>query len=145
MEKKNQLSFIDRFIPSKNKRSGTRTRTNEQGSKVFTTLLLFHGTGVNEDDLIPLANELDQRAAIFSPKGKVLENGMPRFFGRLAERVFDIEDLKFRTNELADFVKDASKAYHFNLQRLVAIHYSNGANIAASMLLLRPERRRTVQ
>jgi phospholipase/carboxylesterase len=141
MEEKNQLGFIHRFIPSKNKDGGARirTRTSERGSKVFTTLFLLHGTGGNEEDLIPLANELDQRAAILSPRGKVLENGMPRFFRRLAEGVFDIEDLKFRTNELADFVKDASKAYHFNLQRIVAIGYSNGANIAASMLLLRPE------
>jgi predicted esterase len=139
MQKKNQLGFIHRFIPSKNKKNGARIRTSEQGSKVFTTLLLLHGTGGNEDDLIPLANELDQRAAILSPRGKVLENGMPRFFRRLAEGVFDIEDLKFRTNELADFVKDASKAYDFDLQRTIAIGYSNGANIAASMLLLRPE------
>jgi predicted esterase len=139
MQKKNQLGFIHRFIPSKNKKNGARIRTSEQGSKVFTTLLLLHGTGGNEDDLIPLANELDQRAAILSPRGKVLENGMPRFFRRLAEGVFDIEDLKFRTNELADFVKDASKAYGFDLQRTIAIGYSNGANIAASMLLLRPE------
>jgi phospholipase/carboxylesterase len=139
MQKKNQLGFIHRFIPSKNKKNGARIRTSEQGSKVFTTLLLLHGTGGNEDDLIPLANELDQRAAILSPRGKVLENGMSRFFRRLAEGVFDIEDLKFRTNELADFVKDASKAYDFDLQRTIAIGYSNGANIAASMLLLRPE------
>jgi phospholipase/carboxylesterase len=139
MQKKNQLGFIHRFIPSKNKKNGARIRTSEQGSKVFTTLLLLHGTGGNEDDLIPLANELDQRAAILSPRGKVLENGMPRFFRRLAEGVFVIEDLIFRTNELADFVKDASKAYDFDLQRTITIGYSNGANIAASMLLLRPE------
>ena len=75
MQKKNQLGFIHRFIPSKNKKNGTRIRTSEQGSKVFTTLLLLHGTGGNEDDLIPLANQLDQRAAILSPRGKVLENG----------------------------------------------------------------------
>jgi predicted esterase len=141
MEKKNQLGFTHRFIPSKNKRTRARIRirTSEKGSKVLTTLILFHGTGGNEDDLLPLANELDQRAAILSPRGKVLENGMPRFFRRLAEGVFDIEDLKFRTNELADFVNDASKAYHLNLQRTIAVGYSNGANIAASMLLLRPE------
>jgi phospholipase/carboxylesterase len=78
-------------------------------------------------------------AAILSPTGKVLENRMPRFFRRLAEGVFDIEDLKFRTNELADFVKDASKFYDFDLQRTIAVGYSNGTNIASSMLLLRPE------
>jgi predicted esterase len=87
-----------------------------------------------------LAYELDKRAAILSPRGKVLENGIaPRFFRRLAEGIFDIEDLIFRTNELADFVIGASKTYSFDLQRVIAVGYSNGANIAASMLLLRPE------
>jgi phospholipase/carboxylesterase len=87
-----------------------------------------------------LTYELDKRAAILSPRGKVLENGVaPQFFRRLAEGVFDLEDLKFRTNELADFVNDASKAYGFDLQRIVAVGYSNGANTAASILLLRPE------
>jgi phospholipase/carboxylesterase len=87
-----------------------------------------------------LAHELDQRAAILSPRGKVLENGVtPRFFRRLAEGVFDMEDLKFRTNELADFVNDASKTYDFDLQHIMAVGYSNGANIAASILLLHPE------
>jgi phospholipase/carboxylesterase len=141
-KKKNQLNFIHRFIPSINKRTEARTRTSEQGSKgkVFTTLLLLHGTGGNEEDLIPLAYELDERAAILSPRGKVLENGVaPRFFRRLAEGVFDIDDLKFRTNELADFVNDASKFYGFDLQHIIAVGYSNGANIASSILLLRPE------
>ena len=141
-KKKNQLDFIHRFISSKNKRSGARTRTSEQGSKgkVFNTLLLLHGTGGNEEDLIPLAYELDPTAAILSPRGKVLENGIaPRFFRRLAEGVFDIDDLKFRTNELADFVNDASKFYGFDLQCVIAVGYSNGANIASSILLLRPE------
>ena len=76
--------------------------------------------------------------AILSPRGKVLENGMPRFFRRIAEGVFDIEDLKFRTRELADFVLAASKVYGFDLQYVVAVGYSNGANIAASALFLRP-------
>ena len=80
-----------------------------------------------------------KNAAILSPRGKVLENGMPRFFRRLAEGVFDIEDLKFRTNELADFIYNASKVYTLNLNRIMAIGYSNGANIATSILLLRPE------
>jgi predicted esterase len=88
-------------------------------------LLLLHGTGRNEQDLIPLAYELDKSAAILSPRGKVLENGItPRFFRRLAEGVFDLEDLKFRTNELADFVIDSSKTYGFNLQHVIAIGYS---------------------
>jgi phospholipase/carboxylesterase len=143
VEKKTKLGFIHRFMPQKNERNGaTTTRTNriETEGKAFTTFLLLHGTGGNEEDLIPLAYELDQRAAILSLRGKVLENGVaPRFFRRLAEGVFDIEDLKFRTNELADFVNEASKTYNFDLQRIIAVGYSNGANIAASVLLLRPE------
>ena len=138
MDKKTQLGFIHRFIPS-NKISGVSTR--EQGTKgktVFTTLLLLHGTGGNEEDMIPLGQQIAPEAAILSPRGKVLENGMPRFFRRLAEGVFDIEDLKFRTYELAGFVGEASKVYGFDLQHVVALGYSNGANIAASELLLRP-------
>ena len=103
------------------------------------TLLLLHGTGGNERDLIPLGRELDPNAALLSPRGKVLENGMPRFFRRLAEGVFDLEDLKYRTNELADFVTAAAQHYGFATEQLVAVGYSNGANIAASMLLLQPE------
>jgi len=141
---KTQPGFIHRFIPPKNKKSKATigTTDDEEGTQreTFTTFLLLHGTGGNEEDLIPLAYELDKDAAILSPKGKVLENGItPRFFRRLAEGVFDLEDLKFRTNELADFVIDASKSYNFDLQRVIAVGYSNGANIAASMLLLRPE------
>ena len=115
--------FIHEFIPGSSPR----------------TLLLLHGTGGNERDLVPLGRELDPNAALLSPRGKVLENGMPRFFRRLAEGVFDLEDLKFRTNELADFVTVAAQHYGFAFENLVAVGYSNGANIAASMLLLRPE------
>ena len=118
-----QPDFIHEFVP------GTSNRT----------LLLLHGTGGNERDLIPLARELDSRAALLSPRGKVLENGMARFFRRLAEGVFDVEDLKHRTNELADFVAAAAQHYGFAADKVVAVGYSNGANIAASMLLLRPE------
>jgi phospholipase/carboxylesterase len=121
-----ELGFIHQFIPAS-------TRPNQ------LTLLLLHGTGGNEQDLIPLGRELYPRAAILSPRGKVLESGMPRFFRRLAEGVFDIEDLKFRTHELADFVEKASKVYSFNLRYAISVGYSNGANIASSMLLLRPE------
>jgi len=106
---------------------------------VFTTLLLLHGTGGSEEDMIPLGQQIAPEAAILSPRGKVLENGMPRFFIRLSEGVFDLEDLKFRTYELADFVEQASRIYRFNLQHVIAVGYSNGANIAASELLLRPE------
>jgi phospholipase/carboxylesterase len=115
--------FIHEFVPGTSKR----------------TLLLLHGTGGNERDLIPLGRELDPNAALLSPRGKVLESGMPRFFRRLAEGVFDLEDLKYRTNELADFVSAAAQHYGFATDQLVAVGYSNGANIAASMLLLRPE------
>jgi phospholipase/carboxylesterase len=102
------------------------------------TLLLLHGTGGNERDLISLGRELDRNASLLSPRGKVLENGMPRFFRRLAEGVFDLEDLKTRTNELADFVAAAARHYKLAADHVVGVGYSNGANIAASMLLLRP-------
>src|SRR5918912_768890 len=137
---KTDLGFIHHFIPPKNAPSYERAKQRATEEKTFTTFLLLHGTGGNEQDLVPLAYELDKRAAILSPRGKVLENGItPRFFRRLAEGVFDLEDLKFRTNELADFVIDASKTYDFDLRHVIAVGYSNGANIAASMLLLRPE------
>jgi phospholipase/carboxylesterase len=103
------------------------------------TLLLLHGTGGNERDLLPLGRELDPNASLLSPRGKVLENGMPRFFRRLAEGVFDVEDLAKRTHELADFVMAAAERYKIDIKKIVAVGYSNGANIAASMLLLRPE------
>jgi phospholipase/carboxylesterase len=103
------------------------------------TLLLLHGTGGSERDLIPLGQELDSNASLLSPRGKVLENGMPRFFRRLAEGVFDLEDLRKRTHELADFVVSAAGRYKIDVKKIVAVGYSNGANIAASVLLLRPE------
>ena len=137
---KTDLGFIHRFMSLKNLPDSEKAKQGEIEGKTFTTFLLLHGTGGNEQDLIPLAYELDKGAAILSPRGKVLENGItPRFFRRLAEGVFDLEDLKFRTNELADFVIDASKTYNFDLQHIIAVGYSNGANIATSMLLLRPE------
>ena len=121
-----ELGFIHQFIPAS-------TRPDQ------VTLLLLHGTGGNEQDLIPLGQELYPRAAILSPRGKVLESGMPRFFRRLAEGFFDIEDLKFRTHELADFVRKASTVYKFDLRYIISIGYSNGANIASSLLLIHPE------
>jgi phospholipase/carboxylesterase/glyoxalase family protein len=102
------------------------------------TLLLLHGTGGNEEDLIPLGQQLLPGAATLSPRGKVSEHGAPRFFRRLAEGVFDHEDLLFRTHELADFVNQAAIQYGFDPQKLVAVGYSNGANIAASLMLLHP-------
>jgi phospholipase/carboxylesterase/glyoxalase family protein len=118
------LGFAHRFLPG------------EDDSGV--TLLLLHGTGGNEEDLIPLGKELAPGAAILSPRGKVSEFGAPRFFRRLAEGVFDHEDLVFRTHELARFVEAASEEYGFEKSKLAAAGYSNGANIAASVLLLHP-------
>lgn len=98
------------------------------------TLLLLHGTGGNEHDLVPLGNGIDGTASILSVRGNVLENGMPRFFKRLAEGVFDLEDLAFRTEELKNFIDEAAKNYEFDRNNVVAIGYSNGANIAANLL-----------
>jgi len=98
------------------------------------TLLLLHGTGGNELDLLPVAGRIDDEASILSVRGNVLENGMPRFFRRLAEGVFDEEDLIFRTKELNEFLDEAAEKYQFNRNNIIAIGYSNGANIAASLL-----------
>jgi phospholipase/carboxylesterase len=99
------------------------------------TLLVLHGTGGDENDLLPLARMIDRDASVLSPRGKVLEQGMPRFFRRLAEGVFDQEDLQIRTRELAAFLDRAAARYGFDPSRVVALGYSNGANIAASLLL----------
>jgi phospholipase/carboxylesterase len=98
------------------------------------TLLLLHGTGGNELDLLPLAGRIDEEASVLSVRGNILENGMPRFFRRLAEGVFDEEDLIFRTKELNEFLDEASQKYDFDRNHIIAIGYSNGANIAASLL-----------
>ncbi|TSI04864.1 alpha/beta hydrolase [Lysinibacillus sp. BW-2-10] len=97
-------------------------------------LLLLHGTGGDENDLLPLAEMIDPEASVLSVRGNTLENGMPRFFRRLAEGVFDEEDLIFRTNELNEFINTSAKEYHFDRNNVIAIGYSNGANIAASLL-----------
>ena len=102
------------------------------------TLLLLHGTGGNEDDLLPLGRMMRGSAAFLSPRGKVLEHGMPRFFRRLAEGVLDEEDLINRTHELAEFVEAAVDEYGMDRDRIWAVGFSNGANIAASLLLLHP-------
>ena len=117
------LGFIHRFQPS----SGNRI-----------TLLLLHGTGGDENGLIPLGNTLLPGAALLSLRGRVLENGMPRFFRRFAEGVFDLDDLKLQTGLLARFIKDATAKYGLDPQELIAVGYSNGANIAASLLLTQP-------
>lgn len=98
------------------------------------TLLLLHGTGGTEQDLLPLAQEIDAESNVLSVRGNVLENGMPRYFRRLAEGVFDEDDLIFRTKELNEFLDEAAKKYDFERNNVFAIGYSNGANIAASLL-----------
>jgi predicted esterase len=103
------------------------------------TLLLLHGTGANEEDLIPLGHQLVPGAALLSPRGRVLEHGMPRFFRRLAEGVFDLDDLKLQTDELAKFVSNAVRKYGLDGHKIIAVGYSNGANIAASLLLTHPQ------
>jgi predicted esterase len=103
------------------------------------TLLLLHGTGGDERDLLPLAERLDPSAGVLSPRGKVLEQGMPRFFRRLAEGVFDTEDVRRRAGELAEFVKRSAAAHGLAASHIVAVGFSNGANIASAVLLLHPE------
>jgi predicted esterase len=119
------LSFVHRFVPG--------------AGPEAPTLLLLHGTGGDESDLLGVGRALLPSAALLSPRGKVLENGMPRFFRRFAEGVFDVEDLKRRAHELADFVGEAAGAYGVDRDRVTAVGYSNGANIAAATMLLRPE------
>lgn len=102
-------------------------------------LLLLHGTGGDEHDLLPVGRQLAPGAALLSPRGDVLERGAPRFFKRFAEGVFDLADVERRTHALADFIAAAAKHYGFDASRLTALGFSNGANIAASLLLLRPE------
>jgi phospholipase/carboxylesterase len=135
MIRSNDFGFAHIFINSSN---GSNNNNNNLTKKI--TLVLLHGTGGNEEDLIFLGKELEPTASILSPRGKVLENGMlPRFFKRLAEGVFDIEDLKFRTYELADFIQKCSLHYKFDLNQTIAVGFSNGANIGASILLLHPD------
>ena len=102
------------------------------------TLLLLHGTGGDENDLIPLARLVSPDAAVLSVRGNVTEQGMPRFFRRLSEGVFDLEDLRQRTAALAEFLDAAARRYGFPADRLYALGFSNGANIAASLLLSQP-------
>lgn len=118
-----ELSFLHRFEPA--------TRAGAPPA------LLLHGTGGDESDLLSLGRTVAPGAALLSPRGKVLEAGMPRFFRRLREGVFDEDDVRFRANELADFIADARAAY--DLPPPIAIGFSNGANIAAAVLMLRPE------
>lgn len=116
----NELGFVHRFEAGKSQR----------------TLLLLHGTGGNEDDLLDLGRTIDPEAALLSPRGKVLENGAPRFFRRLAEGVFDEADVMRRAHELSDFITASIETYGIDAAQLVAVGYSNGANIAAAIMLL---------
>jgi phospholipase/carboxylesterase len=120
---RNDLTFVHRFEP------GDRPEA--------PPLLLLHGTGGDENDLLPLGRAVSPGSALLSPRGQVLEHGMPRFFRRLAEGVFDEADVRRRANALADFVQAAQQRY--GIAAPVALGFSNGANIAAAMLLLRPE------
>jgi predicted esterase len=121
----NTLGFVHRFVPA-------AKRANAE------TLLLLHGTGGDENDLLPLGMLLAPNASLLSPRGKVLENGMPRFFRRLTEGVLDIPDLIVQTQALAEFVKSAASVYGFDPARVAAAGFSNGANIAGALLLLHP-------
>jgi phospholipase/carboxylesterase len=117
-------AFVHRFIPA--------------DTADALTLLLLHGTGGDEDDLLPLGRALDRQAALLSPRGQVSERGANRWFRRLAEGVFDIEDLLARTDQLAAFITSATAHYRLDASRLVAAGFSNGANIAATLLLRHP-------
>ena len=122
------LGFVHRYIPP----------SVEGELAGATTLLLLHGTGGDEEDLLPLGRSLLPGAGLLSPRGKVLENGAPRFFRRLREGVFDQEDLARRTTELATFIRSAVSAYQLDAEGMLAVGFSNGANIAASLLLREP-------
>jgi predicted esterase len=112
-------ALIYRYVP------GTRPET----------LLLLHGTGGDETDLLGIGPAVLPGANLLSPRGPVLENGMPRFFRRFAEGVFDVEDIKRRAAELGDFIREQAAGHAFDPARVMALGYSNGANIAAAMLL----------
>lgn len=119
-----ELGFIHRFVPA-----------TQPGA---APVVLLHGTGGNENDLIPLGQALAPGAPLLSPRGQVLENGMPRFFRRHAEGVFDLDDLRRRAGELARFIGEARTRYDLGDVAPVAVGFSNGANIAAALLLLHP-------
>ena len=120
------LGFIHRFIPAEDQASGE-------------TLLVLHGTGGDENDLVGIGQTIAPGAAILSPRGKVLENGAPRFFKRLAEGVFDPKEVRSRAEELARFLRAAITKYSLDASRIYALGYSNGANIASTVMFIHPE------
>lgn len=120
----NTSDFIHRFEPGRD--------------AAAPVLLLLHGTGGNEHDLVPLGEQLAPGAPLLSPRGRVLEHGMPRFFRRFAEGVFDEEDIRRRAAELAAWLPRALREHGVAGRPVIAVGFSNGANIAASLLLLHP-------
>ena len=119
------LGFIHRFVPAKDSTSGE-------------TLIVLHGTGGNENDLVGIGQTIAPGAAILSPRGKVLENGAPRFFKRLAEGEFDPKEVRARAEELARFIRAAIAKYDLDATRIYALGYSNGANIASTVMFIEP-------
>jgi predicted esterase len=119
------LGFIHRFVPAEDLATGE-------------TLLVLHGTGGNENDLVGVGQAIAPGAAILSPRGKVLENGAPRFFKRLAEGVFDPKEVRSRAEELTRFIRAAITKYDLDASRIYALGYSNGANIASTVMFIEP-------
>jgi phospholipase/carboxylesterase len=119
------LGFIHRFVPAEDSASGD-------------TLIVLHGTGGDENDLIGIGQAIAPGAAIVSPRGNVLENGAPRFFKRLAEGVFDPKEVRSRAEELARFIRAAVVTYRLDPARVFALGYSNGANVASTVMFVEP-------
>lgn len=119
------LGFIHRFLPAEDSANGE-------------TLVVLHGTGGDENDLIGIGQAIAPGAAILSPRGNVLENGAPRFFRRLAEGVFDPKEVRSRAEELARFIRAAVITYRLDPTRVFALGYSNGANVASTVMFVEP-------
>jgi phospholipase/carboxylesterase len=119
------LGFIHRHVPAEDSATGE-------------TLLVLHGTGGDENDLIGIGQAIAPGAAILSPRGNVLENGAPRFFRRVAEGVFDPKEVRSRAEELARFIRAAAVTYRLDASRIFALGYSNGANVASTVMLIEP-------
>lgn len=110
-----------------------------EGAADHPVLLMLHGTGSNEQDIAALAAELDPAAAVLAPRGRTQENGMLRWFARRGEGVFDVDDVILRAGELAAFIADARGQYGLGDRMLIAVGFSNGANIALATAMLHPE------